>query len=50
MEAAVARLSLGDCSGGGVPVSRALSSGGVRYGGQKKQEFARSVELLRSAG
>jgi hypothetical protein len=50
MEAAVARLSLGDCSGGGVPVSRALSSGGVRYGGQKKQEFARSAEPLRSAG
>jgi hypothetical protein len=48
MEAAVARLNLGDY-GGGVPVSRALSSGGVRYTGQK-QEFARSVEPLRSAG
>lgn len=51
MEAAVARLSLGDCGGGGVPISRALSSGGVRYGGgQQKKEFARSVEPLRSAG
>lgn len=47
VEAAVARLRLGD--GGGVPLSMSLSSGGVRYAGQK-QEFARSVEPLRSAG
>ena len=51
MDSAVGRLSLGDCAGGGVPVSRALSSGGVRYGGGgQKKEFARSVEPLRSAG
>jgi hypothetical protein len=49
VEAAVARLSLADYGGGGVPVSMSMSAGGVRYGG-KKQGFARSVEPLRSAG
>lgn len=49
METAVARLNLGDCAGGGVPVSRALSSGGVRYGGQK-QGFARGVEIVSADG
>jgi hypothetical protein len=49
MEAAVARLSLADYSGGGVPVSVSMSAGGVRYGGQK-QDFATSLEPLRSAG
>ena len=48
MEAAVAKLNLGD-RGGGVPISKALNLGGVRYTSQK-QEFARSVEPLRSVG
>ena len=48
MEVAVARSSLGDCGGGGVPVYRAMSLGGVKHGGQK--EFVRNIEHLRSAG
>jgi hypothetical protein len=49
VEAAVARLSLADYGGGGVPVSMSMSARGVRYGGQK-QDFATSLEPLRSAG
>lgn len=54
MEAAVARLNLGDC-GGGVPVPfspvKAKASSGIKYEYESGQQaFARGAEPLRSAG